>query len=263
MIDDRIVGVASCLALAAGCGAPVSAREPLAGRAPATAEPRPVVGELRCQPTLDDADVNMDGVIDEPVTLSWCTGPSKCRPVVEIPAGRRVADYSASRDGRFAVIKGGEPGKADTLAFFDLTTARMTGQADLAGQGTADDLVLQKQWTAGDHLLLTWSAGSFVAAGTLYDVHGRHVLDLEAPAIDVSPDGRYMLAYQAKGAPVVDDGMLDAYDLATARAISLPHMDVRAVLDLHWTADAVTLDYESTLGGSRSTRLALADLDRR
>jgi hypothetical protein len=73
------------------------------------------------------------------------------------------------------------------------------------------------RWTAGNHILLTWSAGSDAITGVLYGTDGKTLLEVSGAGMELSPSMRYLATYPTLfAAPPT----IEVYDLSLGRQVA-------------------------------------------
>lgn len=121
-----------------------------------------------------------------------------------------------SPDGRFAlVVSGGE--RVRHIDIYDAPKQRRVTRITLD-----DDVVVRTtnadvRWTAGNHILLRWSAGSDVANGVVYGTDGKILLDLSSPGMVLSPSRRYLATFPTLFAA---EPLIEVYDLSVGRRVA-------------------------------------------
>ncbi len=73
------------------------------------------------------------------------------------------------------------------------------------------------RWTAGNHILMTWSAGSDASSGIVYGTDGKVLLQVTGSAMELSPSMRYLATYPTLfAAPPV----IEVYDLSAGARVA-------------------------------------------
>lgn len=73
------------------------------------------------------------------------------------------------------------------------------------------------RWTEGNHILLTWSAGSDDTSARLYTPEGKLLLEVSSAGWEVSPSARYLVTYPTLFAA---PPRIEVYDLAHGRRLT-------------------------------------------
>jgi hypothetical protein len=188
--------------------------------------------------------------IQDPVTLELCADADRCRSVARYEPPQQVLAARLSGDGRYAFVWHREPTPTHLLDIHDVTRAQRVGQVDLGEPAEASRNSMELRWTARDTILQTWGAGTFVALGRLYGVKGELLLEIDAPAIEVSPDLRYLVTYPPPGTPLAEPRKVVLYDLLDGTRIAEHEDDIEAVTRTSWREGKAIISYQTKAKGT-------------
>lgn len=123
-----------------------------------------------------------------------------------------------SPDGHFAFVVGMLRG--DRVRHIDVHEAaskRRLARITLDKSVVVPVTNARVRWTVGNHILLTWSAGSDATSATLYGTEGKTLLEVEGSGMVLSPSNRYLATYPTVFA---ETPVLRVYDLSTGRKVA-------------------------------------------
>lgn len=188
-------------------------------------------------------------------TLRWCEAPGRCSE-----EGPALADEGTqailSPDRRFAFVwpAGGSPTRID---IYDALRRQRITRIVVDTAVAARSPSARVRWAAGDHVLLTWGAGTNAANGAVYNTNGVRLLDVAASAITVSPSVRFLATYPTL---LADEPILVIYDLASgrqvARRVASENM-AWAVEAIEWQAQELVARYRDSAGRMHDLHIAL------
>lgn len=120
-----------------------------------------------------------------------------------------------SQDRRFAfVVPAGD--RVRHIDIHDAATQRRLTHIALDKATVVRSTNARVRWTAGNNLLLTWSAGSDVTSGIVYGTDGKVLLQLTGAGMELSPSRRYLATFPTLfAAPPV----IELYDLSAGRKV--------------------------------------------
>lgn len=203
---------------------------------------------------LDVSDA--DGWLERPVTIRVedSEGDELTSAVVE--PSRKIVGAELSPSRRYFHVRGAERGGE---AFVTVHDARRAGHSchralPPTGPGTA-----RFGWTAGDNLLLTWSAGTHAAEAMLFDASCDELLGLTAPAIELDPGRSHALAYTPAGAPRTEPREARVYDLSRGVRSGSPFEagPDEELTDVRWVEGAVRIELAGADGAVRRVEITL------
>lgn len=192
------------------------------------------------EPPLDDV-LDGENRFSSPARLMYCASPGSCVEAVSARASDRFRASDVSTNGRRAFVAL-ERNERVLIGVYDAETGR-AAVCD-PGPGFSASASGEIAWSRGDNLLVTWGAGSYVSFVRLFDRRCRELLSTGEAGDDVSPDRGYLLVFHPAGAPQASEKELELYDLVSGRRVLSRHgRGARHVVDVHWSADAVTIQY--------------------
>lgn len=173
------------------------------------------------------------------------------------PSGAMDAsDPSLSRDRRFAL----RLSEGDRIRYVDIdevaTHKRLT-RIPFDKRLVVRSTGARARWTAGDNILLTWSAGSDVSNALVYSKEGKVLLQASGPALEPSPAMRYLVTYPTLFAA---PPLIDVYDLSTGHKVARETAKDNTfwVVDsLEWNAQQLVAHCRDTQGQVQEVRIQL------
>jgi hypothetical protein len=136
-----------------------------------------------------------------------------------------------SQDRRFAlVVPDGD--RVRHIDVHDASNQRRLTRITLDKATVVRSTSARVRWTAGNNILLTWSAGSDVASGIVYGTDGKTLLQVTGSAMELSPSMRYLATFPTLfAAPPI----IEVYDLSAGRKVAR-----RAASDgTYWVVDDI------------------------
>jgi hypothetical protein len=171
---------------------------PVESSQPTTSEsPEPKRGDAH----EDSSDAGADSVPD--------AGPTETEA-----AGIPGSVFSSDR--RFAmVVPGGD--RVRHIEVYDVASHRRLTRITIDKSIVVRSTRARVRWTVGNHILLTWSAGSDTATGIVYGTDGKTLLEVEGSGMVTSPSLRYLATYPTVFA---EPPIIEVYDLSLARKVA-------------------------------------------
>jgi hypothetical protein len=121
-----------------------------------------------------------------------------------------------SPDKRFALLVP-EGERLRHIDVHDASSSRRLTRITLDKSTVVSSTNARVRWTAGNHVLLTWTAGSDAASGIVYGTDGKTLLQVTGPAMELSPSMRYLATFPTLfAAPPV----IEVYDLSTGQKVA-------------------------------------------
>jgi hypothetical protein len=121
-----------------------------------------------------------------------------------------------SPDKRFALVVP-EGDRVRHIDVHDASSQRRLTRITLDKATVVRSTSARVRWTAGNHILLTWTAGSDAASGIVYGTDGKTLLEVTGPAMEVSPSMRYLATFPTLfAAPPI----IEVYDLSAGRKVA-------------------------------------------
>ncbi len=211
---------------------------------------------LRWNPPLEDA-IGMDGRTTCAVTLEYCLAGAGCSVLDEIDPGMRVARTLVSRDTQDAVVWYVGPDFGSSFRFYDLVQ-RLPGPSC----SPLNHVVILLgapvlRWVVDGGVLLSWRAGTSVAEAVVIDRRCRIRLEISAPALEASPDGRHLVTFPGIGTPLAAPFVVNLFDLSTGRLLQTQRVrQGNFVTSVRWLAGGVELQLRGLSG--EETALAIS-----
>ena len=196
------IGLVVGMLAAAGCEArKPSQEEP---RTPARIESSQSTASERPAPERSDSGEVSPDVGGEPVADS---GPVEA-------AG--IPGSVLSRDRRFAFVVP-EGDRIRHIEVYDAPNRKRLARITLDQSTVVRSTNARVLWTAGDNILLTWSAGSDATSGIVYGTDGKTLLQVTGPAMELSPSVRYLATFPTLfAAPPI----IEVYELSAGRKVA-------------------------------------------
>jgi hypothetical protein len=121
-----------------------------------------------------------------------------------------------SPDGRFAlVVPGGD--RVRYIDIYDVASrrrlTRITTDKSVVVRASSSHV----RWTAGNHILLSWSAGTNVFSAIVHGTDGKMLLQVDGSGMELSPSRRYLASYPTLFADVPT---IEVYDLSLGRKVA-------------------------------------------
>jgi hypothetical protein len=121
-----------------------------------------------------------------------------------------------SRDKRFALVVP-EGDRVRHIDVYDASNQRRLTRITVDKARVVRTTSARVRWTEGNHILLTWTAGSDAASGIVYGTDGKTLLEVTGPAMELSPSMRYLATYPTLfAAPPI----IEVYDLSAGRKVA-------------------------------------------
>lgn len=176
-----------------------------------------------------------------PVTTPSPPLPREARaPDLPVDAGTEAPDAGTaesigipgavlSQDRRFAFVV--PPGdRVRTIDLYDASNRRKMARITVDKSIVVRSSSARVRWTAGNNLLLTWSAGTNVASGIVYGLDGKPLFEVSGSGMSLSPSMRYVVTFPTLFA---DAPIIEVYDFSSGRKVA----QKEANADTSWVLD--------------------------
>jgi hypothetical protein len=98
------------------------------------------------------------------------------------------------------------------------------------------------RWGAADRVVVIWGAGSSDSVARVLDVNCTVRLEVSAPSVEMSPDGKSLVAYSGIGSPLAGRIQPTLYDIRLAGPVASAGQESCSVLSsITWTSEGVIL----------------------
>lgn len=178
-------------------------------------------------------------------------------PLEDVEPGTAALRTELSGDGREAVVWYDDPGTGARFRFYRLEPTRAGASCRPVKDVVIRPYAATLRWVSDGAVLLSWGAGTSVAEAVVFDRRCRVRLSVGAPAMEVSPDGRYLMTFPGLGTPLAEHFVVEVFDLATGQRRQRREVPKGSfVTSIHWRGDAVRYSLKGA-DGEREEALVL------